>query len=295
MNWKVAALYKFTELKDIESLRPVIKDEMIAHGVVGSLLLANEGINGTIAAAPAELDEFLRKLQGRNEIGILEIKYAQASMQPFKKTKVRLKQEIVRLKQDHVDPTRQVGTYVTPEDWNDIISDPETIVIDTRNDYEVAMGTFKGAIDPKTKEFHEFPEFVKNLDPSKHQKVAMFCTGGIRCEKASSYMLAEGFEKVYHLKGGILKYLEDMPEEKSLWEGECFVFDERVSVKHGLVEGDYIMCYGCGEFMHKEMVTHPDYKEGIHCHLCKDDLTPEQLKSREDQHAHYQALNKKSA
>lgn len=292
MIWKVAALYKFTRLSDINSLRPQLKAQMLAHGVVGSLLIADEGINGTIAAKAVELDKFLLKLQSHHEIGALEVKYSTASVQPFKKTKVRLKQEIVRLKQPHVDPTKDVGTYVEGQEWNDIISDPDTIVIDTRNDYEVDMGTFKGAIDPKTKEFHEFPNFVKSLDAAKHQKIAMFCTGGIRCEKASSYMLAEGFKQVYHLKGGILKYLEDMPEDKSLWEGECFVFDERVSVKHGLIQGDHIMCYGCGEFMHKEMITHPDYKEGIHCHLCKDDLTPEQLKSREDQHAHYSRINK---
>lgn len=287
MTWKVAALYKFTPLSNIVSLRPALKALMDEYGVVGSLLIADEGINGTVAAKADKLDAFLKKLQAIDEIGTLEIKYSNASTQPFKKTKVRLKKEIVRLKQDHVDPTKQVGTYVEGEAWNKIINDPDTIVIDTRNDYEVAMGTFKGAVDPNTKEFHEFPDFVKNLDPSKHQKVAMFCTGGIRCEKASSYMLSEGFEEVYHLKGGILKYLEDMPEEKSLWQGECFVFDERVSVKHGLKEGDYMMCYGCGEFFHEEMAAHPDYVEGIHCHLCKDSLTPEQLKARTDQHAHY--------
>ena len=292
MTWTVAALYKFVSIADKASLQTDLKSRCKALDIYGSLLLADEGINGTICAPAAEnMDEILSYLRSLPGLDDLEVKFSTAELRPFRRMKVRLKEEIVRLKQDHVDPTKMVGTYVEGEEWNKIISDPDTIVIDTRNDYEVEIGTFRNALDPQTREFHEFPDFVKkHLDPAKHKKVAMFCTGGIRCEKASSYMLAEGFGEVYHLKGGILKYLEDMPEEKSLWDGECYVFDHRVSVGHGLKQGTYDYCFGCGFPINAEDKSHPSYEEGICCRRCVDELTPEKRKALQDRHTHLQSL-----
>lgn len=288
MTWKVAAYYKFVALENLTEWQAIIKEACQKHGIFGTILLAHEGINSTCCGAPEELDAFIAFLRSFDEFSDLEVKYSEASQQPFKRCKVRLKKEIVTIRDDETDPTHMVGTYVEPQDWNDIISDPDVVVIDTRNDYEVELGTFENAIDPKTDKFNDFPQWVKDhLDPEKNKKVAMFCTGGIRCEKASSYMLKEGFEEVYHLKGGILKYLEDMPEEKSLWNGECFVFDERVTVKHGLEEGDYTMCYGCGRFITKETLAHEDYEPGIHCPECKGTHSAEKLRSLKDQHDHY--------
>lgn len=236
--WTVCALYRFVSIPQAEAIRPAVKELCQEQEICGTILLAPEGINGTIAApteeAMAKVMAFLDEKFGTNQG---EVKYSTAAEKPFERLKVRLKNEIVTLRAPEADPTKQVGTYVSAEEWNELISDPEVILIDTRNHFEVKMGQFEGAVDPLTTTFSEFPKFVQeHLDPAKHKKVAMYCTGGIRCEKASSYMMAHGFEKVYHLKGGILKYLENIPEDQSKWEGSCFVFDERVALGHGLKE-----------------------------------------------------------
>ncbi|SCX90462.1 rhodanese-related sulfurtransferase [Microvirga guangxiensis] len=241
MTYKVAALYQFVALPDFRELRDPLHAICSDRGIKGTLLLAQEGINGTVAGTEEGIDSLIAELQQgplfHGRLDNLELKFSTASEMPFGKMKVRLKKEIVTLGDPQTDPTRRVGTYVSASDWNSLIENPDVILLDTRNDFEVEMGTFEGAIDPRIKKFSEFKEFVeKELDPAKHKKVAMFCTGGIRCEKASSYMLGQGFEEVYHLKGGILQYLEDVPETESRWNGGCFVFDERVSLGHGLVE-----------------------------------------------------------
>lgn len=241
MTYKVAALYQFVSLPDFRELRGALHRICIDLGIKGTLLLAHEGINGTVAGSAEGIDALMSELQNGALFGgrldNLELKFSTAAEMPFGRMKVRLKKEIVTLGDPQVDPTRQVGSYVNAADWNDLLKTPGLILLDTRNAFEVEMGTFEGAIDPKIERFSQFKDFVaKELDPAKHRKVAMFCTGGIRCEKASSYMLAKGFEEVYHLKGGILQYLEDVPEGRSLWNGECFVFDERVALGHGLKE-----------------------------------------------------------
>jgi UPF0176 protein len=241
MTYKVAALYQFAALPDFEALRAPLLDLCEAHGIRGTLLLAPEGINGTIAGTEGAIDNLVAALTTGplfgDRLDNLELKYSGAAAMPFKRLKVRLKKEIVTLAQPQVDPTRAVGTYVAAEDWNALIRDPDVIVVDTRNRFEVKMGTFEGALDPETRKFSQFPDFVsRSLDPAANKKVAMFCTGGIRCEKASSYLLSQGFAEVFHLKGGILKYLETIPPEESLWHGECFVFDERIALNHGLAE-----------------------------------------------------------
>jgi UPF0176 protein len=238
---KVAAFYQFAALPDFRELREPLRAICAGLGLKGSVLLAHEGINGTIAGEPADIDALVGELRTGSLFGgrldHLELKFSQAATMPFARLKVRLKKEIVTLGDAAVDPTRQVGTYVEPADWNTLISAPDTLVIDTRNAFEVAMGTFEGAVDPGIKSFGQFKDFAaRHLDPAKHQKIAMFCTGGIRCEKASAYLLAHGFSEVYHLKGGILRYLEGVPKEQSRWRGECFVFDERVALGHGLQE-----------------------------------------------------------
>jgi UPF0176 protein len=238
MPLKVAALYQFAALPDFRELREPLRALAAGLGIKGSVLLAHEGINGTVAGGDEEIDAFVGELQHGPLFGgrldNLELKFSSASEIPFQRLKVRLKKEIVTLG-DAVDPRQRVGTYVEPSDWNVLISAPDTLVIDTRNAFEVAMGTFEGAIDPGIKSFGQFKEFAaEKLDPAKHRKIAMFCTGGIRCEKASAYLLAQGFDEVYHLKGGILRYLEGVPEQESRWRGECFVFDERVALGHGL-------------------------------------------------------------
>lgn len=244
----VAALYKFTalEAESLEETRSRLKAECIAAGIKGTLLLAPEGVNGTIAGTRDSIDaalEAIRQLPGCSDI---EHKESWAYEEPFQKMKVRLKTEIVRMAVPAIDPNEIVGTYVEPEDWNELISSPDVITVDTRNDYEVAIGTFEGAIDPKTGAFRQFPSWVKaHLDPAKNRKVAMFCTGGIRCEKATAYLKQQGFDEVFHLRGGILKYLERVPPSESLWQGECFVFDDRVSVKHDLDVGNYEWCPVC--------------------------------------------------
>jgi UPF0176 protein len=248
----------------------------VGLGVCGTVLLAAEGINGTIAgteAGIAAVFEFLRSLPGLEGLGY---RRSLAEAMPFPRMKVKVKQEIVTFGQA-VDPTSAVGTYVSPQDWNALIDDPEVLVIDTRNEYEVAVGSFVGAMNPETVAFREFPDFVaEKLDPSKHTKVAMFCTGGIRCEKASSYLVSQGFGEVYHLQGGILNYLEQVPEAESRWRGECFVFDERVTVLHGLVQGSYVDCKSCGYPLSEAERGSPDYVVGLHCPYCVSRLTDDQ-------------------
>jgi UPF0176 protein len=241
MPLKVAAFYQFAALPDFRELRDPLRVLGTDLGLKGSVLLAHEGINGTVAGGDEAIDAFVHQLQNGalfdGRLHHLELKFSSASEMPFQRLKVRLKKEIVTLGDIAVDPTRRVGTYVEPSDWNELIAAPDTLVIDTRNAFEVAMGTFEGAIDPGIKSFGQFREFAaRKLDPGKHKKIAMFCTGGIRCEKASAYLLARGFDEVYHLKGGILRYLEGVPESDSRWRGECFVFDERVALGHGLRE-----------------------------------------------------------
>lgn len=269
----VAALYKFVTLEDYQALREPLHQAMLDHDVKGTLLLAREGINGTVAGSRQAIDALLAWLKADPRLVDIDHKESYCDEPPFYRTKVKLKNEIVTLGVANIDPNDTVGTYVEPEQWNEIISDPEVVVIDTRNDYEVAIGTFADAIDPKTSSFREFPEYVrKHYDPAKHKKVAMFCTGGIRCEKASSFMLKEGFEEVYHLKGGVLNYLEKVPEEQSLWRGECFVFDNRVTVRHDLSEGGYEQCHACRMPVSDEEMRSSAYQPGISCPHCIDSL-----------------------
>lgn len=275
-HFVVAALYKFAPIADTPAFKKLLEEACAAHNICGSLLLAHEGINGTIAGTRAGIDAVLDLIRRQPGLHDLEHKESPASEQPFYRMKVRLKKEIVTIGLPDVDPNKTVGTYLSPEEWNTVISDPETVVIDTRNDYEVRIGTFKNAVNPETGTFRAFPAYVEEkLDPKKHRKVAMFCTGGIRCEKASAYMKQQGFDEVYHLKGGILKYLEEMPPEQSLWQGQCFVFDQRVSVGHGLVQGDYVLCPSCREPVSVEERQGPNYIEGIACPHCFDSITDE--------------------
>ncbi len=247
MTLYCSAFYKFVEIEDPVSLRPVLLDACNARQLKGSILLAHEGINGTISGDAEGLKDFFAWLGQDSRFTDIETKQSPAAAHPFGRMKVRLKREIVSLGVPEANPALAVGTYVAPEDWNALIEDPDVILLDTRNDYEVRIGTFKGAVDPKTRAFRQFPDFVRQkLDPERQQKVAAFCTGGIRCEKATSFLIQEGFKEVYHLQGGILKYLETVPKEKSLWEGECFVFDERVALTHGVAQGSHAMCRRCG-------------------------------------------------
>ena len=273
----VAALYKFASLPDFREMRQPVRAVCREHRILGTLLLAEEGVNGTIAGTRAGIDAMLDYLRSYPQLATLEHKESYCEAMPFKRLKVKLKNELITLGDPTVDPRKVVGTYVDPKDWNALITDPDVILIDTRNDYEVAIGTFKGAIDPDTESFTEFPDYIKkNLDPKKHKKVAMFCTGGIRCEKASSYMLEHGFEEVYHLRGGILKYLEEVPDSDTTWEGECYVFDDRVSVNHSLEPGSYQMCHGCGRPIHEADLSSDKYELGVSCPACYDELTEEQ-------------------
>jgi UPF0176 protein len=273
---KVAALYRFVTFDAPEELQPCILEQCVADGIKGTILLAHEGINGTVAGEPAAIDTliaFLRDIPGCSE---LDVKYSHAKEMPFYRMKVRLKKEIVTLGVEGIDPKREVGTYVQPEDWNALISDPETVLIDTRNDYEVAIGTFEGAVDPRTKSFTEFPEWFRahraELAAGK-TKFAMFCTGGIRCEKSTAFLKAEGIDQVYHLEGGILRYLENIPEADSKWQGECFVFDERVSVKHGLELGEMELCHACRRPISQTDKASAHFIEGVSCPACYAERT----------------------
>jgi UPF0176 protein len=277
MTLIVAALYKFAPLVSLPEMQKDILQVCRDNDVSGTLLLAAEGINGTIAGTRGGIDAVLAFLRSFAVLADLEHKESFAEDAPFYRMKVRLKKEIVTIGIPDVNPNETVGKYLDPEEWNALISDPDTIILDTRNEYEVNIGTFKGAINPHTESFREFPDYVqKNLDSQKHKKVAMFCTGGIRCEKASSYMMGAGFDEVYHLKGGILKYLEQIPETKSLWEGECFVFDQRVAVKHGLELGSYALCPSCRYPLNAQDKQSSLYHEGVTCPHCHDTQTAAQ-------------------
>jgi UPF0176 protein len=273
----VAALYKFVTLDDYHELREPLLDVCRAAETCGTLLLAREGINGTIAGSREGIDRVLVYLRSDPRLSDLDHKESFDDHMPFYRMKVKLKREIVTMGVQGIDPNERVGTYVEPRDWNALVNDPEVVLIDTRNDYECDIGTFHGALDPRTENFREFPDYVRtHLDPEKNKKVAMFCTGGIRCEKASAFMLKEGFEEVYHLHGGILKYLEDVPKEESTWEGECFVFDNRVAVDHDLNKGSYDQCHGCRHPITEQDKQSDKYQKGVCCPHCYDRLTDEQ-------------------
>jgi UPF0176 protein len=280
MSWVIAAFYKFVPLLDWVDLQPVLLKYCQAQDIKGTILLANEGINGTIAGSRQAIDRVLAWLKADPRLADLDHKESMSQTLPFKRLKVKLKREIVTLGKPEANPAVQVGTYVTPSEWNALIADPEVLVIDTRNDYEVTIGTFQRAVNPQTTSFRDFPDYVQQLDPTQHQKVAIFCTGGIRCEKASAYLLNQGFQQVYHLQGGILKYLEEVPKDASLWQGECFVFDDRVSVKQGLEPGTYTMCRSCGHPISEADKALPEYEEGVCCPHCADSLTLKKCDSR---------------
>lgn len=270
----VAALYHFTRFADPATLRGPLLDLCRARAISGTLLLAGEGINGTIAGDRAGVDAVLAHIRALPGCADLDWKESAAVDAPFHRMKVRLKREIVTMGQPDIDPVSRVGHYVEPADWNDLISAPDVAVIDTRNDYEVAIGTFDGAIDPQTKSFGEFPAWWEaNKHRFHNKRIAMFCTGGIRCEKSTNYLMVQGVEDVYHLKGGILKYLEEVPQDASKWDGECFVFDGRVSVGHGLAEGPHILCHGCRRPLLPEDRHHPAFEQGVSCHHCVDETT----------------------
>ena len=283
-TYLTTAMYHFVSLPQFKTLREPLLNFCLSREIKGTLLLADEGINGTLAGPEKSILELLEYLKNDplfegNFKGLCH-KESWSDKRPFYRMKVKLKKEIVTLGVPGVSPTKIVGQYVKPQDWNSIISDPEVVLIDTRNDYEYAIGTFNNAINPKTTTFREFPNFVKtHFDPKKHKKVAMFCTGGIRCEKASSYMMSEGFDEVHHLDGGILKYLEEVKPEESLWRGECFVFDQRVAIKHGLEVGDYDQCYACRYPLSLDDMQSNKYTPGISCPHCYDQHTPEKLKA----------------
>lgn len=283
----VCALYKFVRLTDFEKLRQLLLEEMERNDIKGTLLLAYEGINGTIAGGSQQIDALLCFLQADDRLSSLSCKFSYTNELPFQRTKVKLKKEIVTMGVEGIDPNLSVGTYVKPKDWNALISDPDVLVVDTRNDYEIEIGSFKHAINPNTESFREFPDYVKNnLDKNQHKKVAMFCTGGIRCEKSTAYLKEQGFEEVYHLEGGVLKYLEEIPATESLWQGECFVFDSRVAVNHQLEQGQYDQCFACRFPITQADKQSQHYIKGVSCHRCYDKTTDQQrnrFKEREKQ------------
>ena len=270
----VCALYKFVTLPHFQALRQPLLNLMERQNIRGTLLLAQEGINGTVAGSRQAIDSLLNWFKTEPLLADVDYKESYTDKPPFNRAKVKLKKEIVTLGIEGIDPLRVVGTYVAPKDWNSLISDPEVIVVDTRNDYEYQVGTFKNAINPNTVSFREFPEFVKqHLDPSKHKKVAMFCTGGIRCEKSTAYLKEQGFADVYHLKGGILKYLEEVPPQETLWQGECFVFDERVTVNLQLEKGQYDQCHACRMPITEQDKASGHYQQGVSCPHCFDKVS----------------------
>lgn len=276
-SYVIAAMYKFVSLEDFQTIQPKLLAFCQNREIKGTILLAKEGLNGTVVGTRKAIDELLDYLKSDERFADIEHKESYTDDIPFHRTKVKLKKEIVTLGQQGISPTKKVGTYVEPEDWNSIISDPDVFLVDTRNHYEYQIGSFKNAVSPETTNFREFPEYVKqNMDTNKHKKVAMFCTGGIRCEKASAYMLEQGFEEVYHLKGGILKYLEEVAVDESLWEGECFVFDGRVSVDHELAEGNYEQCFACRRPISDEDMQSKDYQKGVSCPHCINETTETQ-------------------
>jgi len=276
----VCALYKFVTLDDYQALQQPLLIFMLERDIKGTLLLAQEGVNGTVAGSRSHIDALLDFLKSDARLTDINYKESYTDQPPFLRSRVKLKKEIVTMGVEGIDPRRVAGTYVKPADWNDLINDPEVLLVDTRNNYEVQVGTFKDALNPKTESFREFPDYVKQqLDPKKHTKVAMFCTGGIRCEKSTAFLKEQGFDEVYHLQGGILKYLEEVPAEDSLWQGECFVFDERVTVNNQLEKGGYEQCNACRMPITAEEQRSEQYQQGVSCPHCFDN-TSEQQKAR---------------
>jgi len=285
----VAALYRFTRFADCAGLRAPLEARCRALGIRGTLLLAPEGINGTIAGPAEGIATMLDAIRALPGCADLDVKLSDAATMPFHRMKVRVKKEIVTMGQTDIDPRTGAGTYVEARDWNALIADPDTIVIDTRNDYEVAAGSFAGAIDPGMASFREFPAWFRRererlLGKGRPPRVAMFCTGGIRCEKSTAFLRREGVEEVYHLKGGILKYLETVPEDASLWRGECFVFDQRVTIGHGLAQGSHRLCYACRRPVNAEGLASPLYEEGVSCAACHGERSDEQRASYRERH-----------
>ena len=278
-NYTICALYKFVSLPNYVSLKDPIHNKMKELQVFGTLLLAHEGINGTIASKDSNIKLFLKWLQNlESNLNPISYKLSYDDSQPFNRVKVKLKKEIVTMGVSTIDPKKTVGTYVKPQDWNQLISDPDVLLIDTRNDYEIELGTFENAVNPNTKTFREFPEYTKkHLDSKKHKKVAMFCTGGIRCEKSTAYLKEEGFEEVYHLEGGILKYLEEIPSKESMWQGDCYVFDGRVSVNHDLEKSIHDLCHACRLPITPDDKQHDHYEQGVSCPKCFGQYNSEQL------------------
>ena len=267
----VAALYRFVRLDDYESMREPLLNFCTERGVKGTLLLAHEGVNGTISGSETAIADVLSYLRSDDRLSDLDCKFSYHEERPFLRMKVKLKREIVTMGLEDIDPNQSVGRYASPVEWNELIDDPECLVIDTRNDYEVEIGSFRGAINPGTKSFRDFPAWVdENLDPQKHKKVAMFCTGGIRCEKSTSLLVSKGFDDVWHLKGGILNYLEETLESSTRWEGECFVFDNRVAVNHQLEKGQYDQCFACRFPLDDAQKQSPLYVPGVSCPRCHD-------------------------
>jgi UPF0176 protein len=292
-GYKVAALYQFAPLANLADLQSGLLEAMKTLRIKGSILLAEEGINGTIAGKPDALDMALIQISRITGLADFNPKFSDADEMPFRRMKVRLKTEIVTIGKVKANPNEMVGEYVRPEKWNALISDPDVIVIDTRNSYEVDIGTFKNAVDPKTESFSEFPKWVRENLSDKSAKIAMFCTGGIRCEKASSFLKHEGFENVYHLQGGILKYLEEIKPESSLWRGGCFVFDQRVAVGHGLQVTDHTICHGCLRPVTSEDRTSTKYEEGVCCPACADQLSEVQKASNRERQKQVELAAKK--
>ncbi|WP_413283607.1 rhodanese-related sulfurtransferase [Vibrio sp. MA40-2] len=270
-QYVVCALYKFVTLDNYQEFRQPLTDLLIANKIKGTLLLASEGINGTVAGKRESIDALLAWFDQDARLANVVHKESFSEELPFNRTKVKLKKEIVTMGVEDIDPLKVVGTYVKPAQWNELISDPEVLLVDTRNDYEVDIGTFRNAVNPNTETFREFPQYVAdNLDPAKHKKVAMFCTGGIRCEKSTAYLKEQGFDEVYHLEGGILKYLEEVPEEQSMWEGDCYVFDERVAVNHQLQKSDYDICHACRLPITSDEKKSEHFEKGVSCPKCID-------------------------
>jgi UPF0176 protein len=295
-EFTIAAFYRFHRLDDVTSIRDQLLPRLRQLGVKGSVLLAHEGVNGTIAAAPDKLEFAIEAITSLCKLPDLNRKYSHAPALPFLRLKVKLKKEIVTIGNVDANPNEYVGEYVEAENWNALISDPNVIIVDTRNDYEVRIGTFRGAIDPQTEKFSDFPKWVdSNLDNMKGKKVATFCTGGIRCEKATSYMKLKGFEKVYHLRGGILKYLEDVNPEESLWNGACYVFDERVAVGHGLEIADFTTCHGCLEPISAIDRQSTDYEEGVCCPHCAARLTDVQKASNRERQKQFELAQQRGS
>jgi UPF0176 protein len=283
---RIAALYRFARFPEPETLLEKLQTACERENVKGTLLVAHEGINGTIAGAPEGLERALAEIRAVTGLDDLEIKFSSAAEMPFLRMKVKLKREIVTIGMDHVDPLRAVGTYVKASDWNALISDPDVVLIDVRNDYEHRIGTFKGAVDPNTTSFRAFPDYVREqLSTAKSRKIAMFCTGGIRCEKASALLLHEGFQEVYHLQGGILRYLEEVPAENSLWQGGCFVFDERIAVGHAVKpDPAYVLCHGCRQPLTADDCAHPDHEDGVACRYCASTMSEARRQSARERH-----------